>query len=107
LEASIMSTNPEFPANFVAGIVAHINQDHRDEMLTLAHGLAGQDWARETQLLHVDKHGLDLALSAEGRTETLRLSFEPPLEKTTQFRPTIIALIGRAQQQLLAGQRKD
>ncbi|GAB4108663.1 MAG: hypothetical protein OHK0022_60440 [Roseiflexaceae bacterium] len=90
----------EFPAKFVAGIVAHINDDHRREMLDLAHGLAGQGWASDATLLHADRLGLDLLLHAEGREERLRVAFDTPLEQPNQFRPTLIALIQRARQAL-------
>lgn len=86
----------EFPAKFVAGIVAHINEDHADEMLAIAHGIAGCTWASEASLQHADKRGLDLALKADGRLEIVRVPFEAPLTKTTDFRPAMIALIARA-----------
>jgi putative heme iron utilization protein len=89
-----------FPEKFVAGVVAHINADHRREMLDLAHGLAGQNWASEASLLHADKHGLDLLLRAADREERLRVTFDEPLEQPKQFRPALIALIQRARQAL-------
>ncbi|MCG8347137.1 MAG: class I SAM-dependent methyltransferase [Chloroflexales bacterium] len=89
-----------FPEKFVAGVVAHINEDHRREMLDLAHGLAGQNWASEASLLHADKHGLDLLLHAADREERLRVTFDEPLERPNQFRPALIALIQRARQAL-------
>lgn len=89
-----------FPETFVAGVVAHINEDHRDEMLALAHGLAGQHWAEQAVLLHADPRGIDLLLRAAGREERLRVAFEVPLERPNEFRPALIALIGRARQQV-------
>ncbi|HEU4328699.1 MAG TPA: DUF2470 domain-containing protein [Roseiflexaceae bacterium] len=90
----------EFPEKFVAGVVGHINEDHRREMVELAHGLAGQDWASDATLLHADKLGIDLLLHGEGREERLRVPFDAPLELPNQFRPTLIALIQRARQAL-------
>lgn len=90
----------EFPDKFVVGIVAHINDDHRREMLELAHGLAGQSWASDATLLHADKRGIDLLLHGADRAERVRVPFDAPLEQPNQFRPTLIALIQRARQAL-------
>jgi putative heme iron utilization protein len=98
-----MSQALTFPAKFVAGIVAHINEEHRRELVDLAHGLAGQTWVIEAALSHIDKAGLDLQLLARGREETLRISFDAPLDKTTEFRPAVAALIQRARARLSAG----
>jgi putative heme iron utilization protein len=89
-----------FPEKFVAGVVAHINEDHGDEMLDLARGLAGQRWAERAELLHADPRGIDLLLRGAGREERLRVAFETPLERPNEFRPALIMLIGRARQQL-------
>jgi len=85
-----------FPEKFVAGVVAHINADHRTEMRDLAQGLAGQTWTEDVEVLHADPCGIDLLLRAEGREERLRIAFDTPLERPNQFRPALIALIGRA-----------
>lgn len=94
-----------FPEKFVAGIVAHINEDHRREMLDLARGLAGQTWALDAELLHADPLGIDLLLRAGDRAERLRVPFDAPLERPNQFRPTLIELIGRARAKLPPAER--
>lgn len=91
---------PTFSEPFVAGVVAHINTEHRAEMLDLARGLAGCMWAEEATLLHADPHGIDLLLGGAGREERLRLAFDLPLEKPNQFRPALIGLISRARANL-------
>ncbi len=95
-----MSDDAEFPAKFVAGVVAHINQDHAAEMLAVAHGIAGQAWATEATLQHADKNGLDLALRVGERVEIVRVPFAAPLVKTTQFRVAVIVLIQQAHKRL-------
>lgn len=89
-----------FPEKFVSGVVAHINADHRTEMRDLAHGLAGQTWAEDVELLHADPRGIDLLLRTEHREERLRIAFDTPLERPNQFRPALITLIGRARTNL-------
>jgi putative heme iron utilization protein len=95
------------PEKFVAGVVAHINEDHQAEMLDLARGLAGEAWAHDAQLLHADPHGLDLLLRADERSEQLRIAFDAPLERPNQFRPALIALIARARASLGAPPPSD
>jgi hypothetical protein len=95
-----MSDGLEFPAKFVEGIVAHINEDHRDDLLDIARGIGRQDWPSDAWLLHADMRGLDMMLSAEGREEKLSVAFDAPLSMTTQFRPAMIALIRLARTNL-------
>ena len=95
-----MSAELAFPDKFAAGIVAHINEDHRREMLELAHGLAGATWAAEAELAGIDKGGLNLLLRNGGREEPLRVAFAAPSDKTTDFRPAVAGLIQRARQHL-------
>jgi putative heme iron utilization protein len=89
-----------FPKKFITGMVKHINEDHRAEMLQLAHGLAGATWADEAEATHADTHGLDLLLHAADREEPLRIPFDPPLEQPNQFRPMLIGMIGQARANL-------
>jgi putative heme iron utilization protein len=95
-----VNLDDEFPAKFVAGIVAHINDDHRAEMLAIAHALAGQTWATEATLQHANKRGLDLVLKAGERVELVRVAFDAPLKKTTDFRSATVKLVERAQAKL-------
>lgn len=89
-----------FSDKFIAGIVGHLNEDHRRELLDLAHGLAGQTWVTEAEAATLDTMGLGLLLRDGERSEQLRISFEPPLERPNQVRPTLISLIWRARAQL-------
>ncbi|OAN48582.1 hypothetical protein A6A03_07345 [Chloroflexus islandicus] len=91
-----MSDEHNLPATFVSGVIAHINHNHRQELLDLAHGLANQRWAEEADLLSVDRHGIALTLRAEGRVALVRFTFDRPIEKPNQFRPALIALIEQA-----------
>lgn len=95
-----MSGADEFPEKFVAGIIGHINEDHRRELLDIAHGIAQVGWADDASLQHFDKEGLDIALTGDNRRQIVRVRFDTPLSKTTQFRPAMIALIGQARQAL-------
>jgi putative heme iron utilization protein len=95
-----MSGERALPEKFVAGIVSHINEDHRGEMLDLAQGLGQQHWASEAELLHADRDGIDLLLRGEARAERLRLVFDTALERPNEFRPTLITLIKRARERL-------
>lgn len=96
-----IDTHPgTLPEKFLAGVLGHINSDHRRELLQLAHGLAGATWADEAEATHADTHGLDLLLHAADREETLRIPFDAPIEKPNQFRPMLIGMIGRARANL-------
>lgn len=89
-----------FPEKFVTGVINHINDDHRAEMLDLARGLAGCNWAEEAEILHADPRGINLLLRTAGHEERLRVPFDPPLAQPNQFRPALITLIGQARARL-------
>lgn len=95
---SNLENDTALPAKFVAGIAAHINEDHRDEMLLLAHRLAGQAWATDATLQNADKSGVELKVMAGERVALVRVAFEQPIDKTTDFRPAMQALLMRARQ---------
>lgn len=95
---SNLENDAALPAKFVAGIAAHINEDHRNEMLLLAHRLAGQTWATDAALQNADKNGVELKVMAGERVALVRVAFEQPIDKTTDFRPAMQALLMRAHQ---------
>lgn len=90
----------KFPEKFVNGIVTHINEDHRAEMLLVAHGLMDQTWATGAMILDLDKTGFRLQLENSSKQEVVTYTFETQLEKTTDWRPTLISLVGQARENL-------
>ncbi|GAB4113766.1 MAG: hypothetical protein Fur005_08660 [Roseiflexaceae bacterium] len=109
------------PSMFVAGIVEHINSDHRAQMIDLAQGLAGQRWVEDASLIAADTEpptgiesmsavrvenasliaadteGVDLQVVGAKRSEQIRIVFDQPIVHPNEFRPAMIALIHRAQ----------
>lgn len=92
-----MIDKPNDPlAPIAASAIAHMNSDHADAVLAYARGLAGLAWAQDATVERIDAAGLDLRVTGAGRTETVRVPFEPPLTGPEQLRPALVALAERA-----------
>jgi putative heme iron utilization protein len=91
-----MSEIDALPVQFVAGVVAHVNDDHAADMLLIAHNIAGQTWATQALLQHTDKRGLDLLVRDGDREARVRVPFDAPVEKTSDYRDAVMTLVARA-----------
>jgi putative heme iron utilization protein len=91
-----MAHDYQLPQQFVDGIVAHINDDHIQDMLDIAHGLAGCAWAQAATLVHIDTRGIILQARADERSEHARVEFDTVITAPPQFRRAMIELCRRA-----------
>lgn len=97
-------TEVEILAKIAPGVIAHVNEDHVDELLKLARAFGGHAWATDARLERIDLEGLDMALTDGAREARLRVAFDPPLPRANHVRKGIIALIRRAEAILAAPQ---
>jgi len=98
LGAADLLTDPE-PALVEAetGILAHMNDEHRDALQLYARellGLAGGDW----RMTGIDPEGFDLRLGARAA----RLSFEQRVHDAASARAALVALVKQARARLAA-----
>ncbi|MGD1895075.1 MAG: DUF2470 domain-containing protein [Cyclobacteriaceae bacterium] len=90
-----------FDQKFVDSAVEHVNEDHRDAMVDILTGLCEANWVTDAELIHFDKEKMEVrGFNAEGREEIFTVPYDAPLEKSNQFRPTLIALLQRARAEL-------
>ncbi|OAN46975.1 nitroreductase [Chloroflexus islandicus] len=80
--------------------IEHMNSDHADAVLAYARGLAGIAWAEMALVTRLEASGIELRVTGNGQTTTVRIPFEPPLTHADQLRPTLVQLAQRARQQL-------
>lgn len=84
------------------GIIEHMNDDHADAMVDMAHGLAEAPWVESASMFEVDRYGFDLRATGKKEgdptTESLRIDFDSPLDDPGQARQAMIALVERARQ---------
>ncbi len=86
-------------ANTAAGAMQPMNEDHRNNLLDYARGLAGFDWAENAEMITRDRHGFDLRATGQGKQATARIAFDPLLTEPGQLRPAVVKL---ARQKLAA-----
>ncbi|MEM7373788.1 MAG: DUF2470 domain-containing protein [Bacteroidota bacterium] len=88
-----------FKQAFIDNAVNHMNEDHRDAMVDMLHGLCQASWVIDAEMLHFDEAGIQLrGLGLADQSEEFTISYEEPLTKANQFRPSLMALLAKARQ---------
>jgi hypothetical protein len=87
---------PDPLADGAAGILAHMNEDHADAVLTYAQKLAGVADATSATMIAVDRYGFDLATIASEGPRAVRLAFDAPVGTHDEVRRAMVVLSKRA-----------
>jgi hypothetical protein len=83
------------PAEVISGAIRHLNADHRADLLSVARH-QGYLWASAAEVAALDASGIALALSGEGRSETVYLPFARPATDRASLREALVALVMQA-----------
>jgi hypothetical protein len=76
--------------------IVHLNEDHADALLAIAHALGGYPDATVAECSGIDRYGIDLALdTARGHAAT-RVAFTAALTDRSQLRAATVELTRRA-----------
>jgi putative heme iron utilization protein len=86
------AARPDPLADAAEGIVAHMNRDHTDAVLTLAHAHADAT-AEEATMLSVDRLGFRVRLRSGERLHGVRIAFPHEVTTPEQCRATLIGMI--------------
>ena len=81
-----------------AGIVAHMNDDHREANLLYVQKLAGLATATDASMVGVDRHGVTLQATTPEGPRMARVGFDEVLAGPDEARPAVIALLEKARQ---------
>jgi len=88
-----------FDQKYVDYAVNHMNEDHRDAMVDMLHGLCGAPWVTDVEMLGFDEAGIQLkGLGEADKSEAFTLSFDAPLSKANEFRPALMGLLAKARE---------
>lgn len=79
-------------AEVSAYTIAHMNEDHRQNLLDYAQALAGLTWAEAAEMTAVDPHGFELLVRGGDRIETVRIPFGEAVTTPARLRPTLVKL---------------
>ena len=97
--AGYASAEPDPVAPAEAGIIQHMNADHRDALLDIvAHELDVPDPVTEVELLSCDRYGFEVRLATTGEHELAfgRIGFDEVLDAADEARGAMVALTRRA-----------
>lgn len=94
--ASYRTAEPDPTAPAAAQAVAHLNDDHADALLAMAHGLAGHPDAVAARCARIDRYGLDLRVDTPRGTATARVGFAAPVGRADGLRAATVELARRS-----------
>lgn len=86
------AARPDPLADAAAGILAHMNQDHADALLTFARVLAGVE-ADEATMVAVDRLGFKLRVRHGERVRGARIAFPREITTPDQTRQVLIEML--------------
>jgi putative heme iron utilization protein len=89
------SARPDPLADAAEDIVAHMNRDHADALLTLARAHADAE-AEEAIMLSVDRLGFRVRIKSGERLHAARIAFPREVTTAEECRAALIEMIGRA-----------
>jgi heme iron utilization protein len=90
------AARPDPLADVAEEILAHMNRDHADALLTLARAHADPD-AGEATMLSVDRLGFRVRIKSGERLHGARIAFPHDVTTADECRAVLIEMIGRAQ----------
>ena len=84
--------HPDILWDIAKDAIEHMNADHADSLLRYVHNYADADWASEAAILNIDRLGMLLHATGNNVTETVRVSFDPPLKKASELRQRLVKM---------------
>ncbi|MEE4379866.1 MAG: DUF2470 domain-containing protein [Candidatus Competibacteraceae bacterium] len=90
------SASPDPLAAMATGAIAHMNEDHQQNLRDYAHAFTGLDWVSDCRMTALDRFGFDLLCTDGDRTERVRIGFDEALINPNQLRPTVLEMANQA-----------
>jgi putative heme iron utilization protein len=96
------AARPDPLADAAAGILEHMNRDHRDALVAYARAFGGAE-AEEATMAAVDRLGFKLRLRQGARRWSLRIAFPREVTTAGECRAALIEMLQRARRGEAAG----
>jgi len=90
------NATPDPLFEMATGAIAHMNEDHQQNLLDYAHAFAGLDWVSDCRMTALDRFGFELLCTGGNRTERVRIGFDEALTHPNQLRPTVVEMAKQA-----------
>jgi hypothetical protein len=91
------SARPDPLADAAAGIIEHMNADHKDALVLLARGFAGVE-SQEAVMTSVDRLGFHVRLKTSEGMRGVRMAFLREVSSPEETRKVLIEMVQRARQ---------
>jgi hypothetical protein len=92
------AAEPDPVLGHAASAVAHLNADHADALLAIAHTLGGYPDATAATCTGIDRYGLDLTLDTARGRASARVAFRDALPDAAALRAATVELTYRARE---------
>lgn len=90
------SDTDRFAPSDVDAVVGHMNRDHTGDALLIAQAFGGVPSATAAHTVDLDKLGIVIEATVDGRPVPVRVPWSERLEERPQLRPEIAGLYRRA-----------
>jgi hypothetical protein len=87
---------PDPVAIHASSALVHLNEDHADALLVIAHALGGYPDATAATCSGIDRYGIDLTLDTPRGHAPTRVAFPAALTDSSQLRAATVELTRRA-----------
>jgi heme oxygenase (biliverdin-IX-beta and delta-forming) len=95
---------PDPLADSAAGIIEHMNADHKDAMVLLARAFAGVE-SEEAAMISVDRLGFQVRLKTADGMKGARVAFLREVGDPAETRKVLVEMVQRARQAQVSGLR--
>jgi putative heme iron utilization protein len=95
-----LGAEPDPLAPHAAGIVAHMNQDHRDALPLYCRAFSKGTAVSEATMTGIDRYGFEMSANTPDGPRPIRLGFAEPIHTTLQARQALIAMLHEARAKL-------
>ncbi len=96
--ADYESAHPDPLADAAAGIMQHMNSDHKEELVLLARVFAGVA-SQDATIISIDRLGLHVRLKTQEGVRGVRIAFVREVSNPTETRNVLVEMVQRARQQ--------
>lgn len=83
-------------APLAAGIIDHMNDDHRDAMVAYCHAFSKAADTTAATMTQIDRYGFEMSAETGAGPRPIRLAFRQPIETADEARQEMVALIKNA-----------
>ncbi len=87
---------PDPLAPHAAEVIAHMNEDHRDALLSCAHKLSRARQASDAWMTGIDRYGFEMSVKMPEGQRPVRLAFASPATSLEDARAAVIEVVKRA-----------